>query len=282
MIYPFLTSGERIANPPVTRIQSADFCVPQTHHDNIINVLTLNVAHGRKDAFHQIFVRKKKLQKNLDEIASIIRREDVHLVALQEADGPSLWSGNFNHVEHLSFRSNIPNFIQGEHVAGNGLRYGTAILSKFLLHKTLSVTFKPTPPTPTKGFVLTTFSLPWNENIQIDVVSAHLDFARRSVQLSQVKEIITTLQNRYNPLIIMGDLNCEWAVKNSPVRMLASKLKLQTYEPESSTISTFPLLQKRTDWILTSPEFTILEHNILSDTVSDHRAVSCKIRLSEI
>jgi len=78
-----------------------------------MTVITMNIAHGRKDKFHQAFLGEKKIKNNLDHIVMISNRENPFLIALQEADGPSFWSGRFNHVEYISGRTGLKNHFQG-------------------------------------------------------------------------------------------------------------------------------------------------------------------------
>ena len=70
--------------------------------NSTMTVITMNIAHGRRDKFHQAFLGKNRIKDNLDHIVEISHREAPFLIALQEADGPSFWSGKFNHVEYLS------------------------------------------------------------------------------------------------------------------------------------------------------------------------------------
>ena len=73
--------------------------------------VTLNLAHGRKDAWHQALLRRATIQANLNEVARILRQEEPDVVALQEADAPSLWSGRFDHIAYLSEKAGISYFV---------------------------------------------------------------------------------------------------------------------------------------------------------------------------
>lgn len=42
----------------------------------------------------------------------VITRENPHVVALQEADGPSFWSGKFNHVDYLARTGGYSYYLQ--------------------------------------------------------------------------------------------------------------------------------------------------------------------------
>lgn len=116
--------------------------------DDTLTVMTLNLAHGRSTGFHQILTSKKKLRSNLEAVAEVMNREGPDVIAVQEADGPSLWSGRFDHVEYIADTAGYPVHMRGEHVLGARLRYGTALISRFALHDPLSVTFPPPPPSP--------------------------------------------------------------------------------------------------------------------------------------
>lgn len=71
-----------------------------------VKVISLNAAYGRKTAFNQLLVSKKKTRRNLDKISRVLKHLDADLAALQEADGPSFWSGNFDHVGYLRTEGN--------------------------------------------------------------------------------------------------------------------------------------------------------------------------------
>src|SRR3954463_16388019 len=98
------------------------------------SVLSLNVAHGRGMGWHQALLKRKTIQANLDAVAGMLLREAPAVVALQEADGQSIWSGRFNHVSYLSEVSKLPHSVRGEHVRHPELSYGTALLSNVPLH----------------------------------------------------------------------------------------------------------------------------------------------------
>jgi len=235
-----------------------------------LKVMTLNIAHGRKEGPYQVFQRRNSIEANANDIATLLRRVQPDIVALQEADGPSIWSGNFNHVLYLAEKGEFPYCVQGEHVSRMKLHYGTALLSALLPKNPVSVTFAPSPPTFPKGFVVCTIQWPGDPDTDIDVVSVHLDFARRSVREKQVQQMATKLARRNRPLIVMGDFNCEWASKEQTLPMLAEKLNLRAYKPRAAEMDTFPSSQRRLDWILISLGIEFLTYKVLSDTVSDH------------
>ena len=125
---------------------------------------------------------------------------------------------------------------------------------------------------------ISTMTWPGEPGKEIDVVSVHLDFSRKSVRQRQAKEMIERLLPRNRSLIIMGDFNCEWQEKSSALRMLAEGLNLQGYESHNVRMDTFPLLKKRLDWILISEDLEFVQYEVLSDLISDHYGVVCELR----
>lgn len=136
-----------------------------------IRVLSLNLAHGRKDHFNQMLLSKSEIERNLQEVAAAINRSDVQVAAFQEADAPSFWSGSFNHVRYISRRSTLVYAIQGEHIAAPHLSYGTAVISSSPLEGAESHTFQPRPPALTKGYPAATLEWPGDPGRLITVVS---------------------------------------------------------------------------------------------------------------
>jgi len=257
---------------------------PEKNHlavsqNDTLKVITLNIAHGRKDGL-RLTMKPAHSKSNLDDIAAVLRRERPHMVALQEADGPTRLTGDFNHVKYLAEKGRFGWSVQGEHVRAKRMSYGTALLSMQPLGNPLSVTFKPSPPTLSKGFVLSTVCWPGDPKLEIDVVSVHLDFLRKSVRARQVKELLRHLSDRNKPLIVMGDFNCEWTSKEPTLKLLAEKLDLKVHRPASPGMVTHPTAKKRLDWILISPELEFKKYNVLHDVLSDHRGVVAEIALA--
>ncbi|MGE0083054.1 MAG: endonuclease/exonuclease/phosphatase family protein [Desulfococcaceae bacterium] len=245
-----------------------------------LKLMTLNMAHGRKDGFSQIFQTEKEILSHLDEIADVLNREKPDILALQEADGPCAWSGNFDHVAYLAQKTGFPFWIRGEHVKMPGLSYGTAILSRFPPEKTLSVTFAPSPPTPSKGFVAVSVKQPGSPAAEIRIISVHLDFSRESVRKEQIRSMTEKLSADKIPLIIMGDFNCGWEKGTSAVAETARLLGLKVWQENAKNLQTFPQANpgKRLDWILIPAEYEFAEYRVLDDVLSDHRGVAAIIR----
>lgn len=234
-------------------------------------VMTLNVAHGRGDRFHQALVPEKEIRRSLADVAACLSQNQPDAAALQEADGPSIWSGRFNHVQTLARDSGLVHWFRGRHVDAMNLSYGTALLSRSPLHEPVSVRFAASPPTPTKGFVCAVVETPISGS-KVALVSVHLDFSRSSVRARQVERMVRDLIDLRYPLIVMGDFNCDWDSEET-LPLLARELGLRRCELPSADTPTFPSKGTRLDWILISKQLEFIEYRVLPDVLSDHRAV---------
>ncbi len=246
-----------------------------------LRVLTLNLAHGRGEGTHQIFLDDASIRANLDQTAAVLRSHAPDLVALQEADAPSFWSGGFDHVVYLGKESGLAHIVHGEHVSGPALSYGTALLSRLKLENPETLTFDPERVPVPKGFVAATIRWPGATSVSVDVVSLHLDFLTEAARRAQASELIAMLQQRGHPVILMGDFNSDWHKPDSAVRYIARELCLSTYNPGAQGLSTFPRFDSRLDWVLVSGNLEFLSYQVLPDALSDHRGVLAEIILSK-
>ena len=200
--------------------------------EDTIKVMTLNIAHGRNSAVNQLFVSKRHTFRNLDYIAALLADIAPNVVALQEADGRSRWSGNFDHVTYIAEKSDLPCVVHGLHSKSWISNYGTALLSRGKAIESSSVSFSPSWPSKQKGFVTTTID--WSvdqQRIPVTLVSVHFDFLRKKVRDRQVSETVAQLVDIDGPLVLMGDLNSHWDQKSSHVRSLVDALDLQAFSP---------------------------------------------------
>jgi len=252
-----------------------------------LKVMSLNVAHGRKLARQQLFVPSHKFQANLADVADVLVRHEPDVVALQEADGPSFWSGDFHHVEHLAELAGFDHHFWGEHnslqLGRRRLVTGTALMSRTPLGDAASVVFPPSPPTPRKGFVVASLPLPGAPGRSVDLVSVHLDFLSKRARRRQIRSIEEALAPRANPRIILGDMNAWWKRRNDVVPLLCEQLDVRPCRPECRKLATFPSRRPRfrIDWILISPELEFASYATVADAVSDHLGVMAEVHLAD-
>ncbi|GJM10840.1 MAG: hypothetical protein DHS20C11_31160 [Lysobacteraceae bacterium] len=249
-----------------------------------LRVASLNVAHGRDQNWNQLFVTKKRIGHNLQDIARLLNEQGVDVAALQEADGPSRWSGRIDHVRRIAEHSALSYSVHGLHAVSRMSQYGTALLANQALSSALSHRFEPSPPTKTKGFVQAVVTIGEGERqTEVTVVSVHMDFSRESVRTSQAREMITRLSSLSTPLIVAGDFNATWDDDTSAVRMLAEGLELSAFQPADPGMGTYKSIEgERLDWILISPQLQFLDYRVLNVEVSDHLPVVADIGLRQV
>jgi endonuclease/exonuclease/phosphatase family metal-dependent hydrolase len=262
-----------------------DEMLTQQPHRGVLRVMSLNLAHGRRDGVNQILLKEQTFRDSLDAVAALLYREHVDILALQEADGPSRWSGGFDHVGTLAQIGGYPWHERASHAKNWLFDYGTALISRVPFIETVAHTFQPSPPTLNKGMLLAQIAWQGKEvggqTYLVDVVSVHLDFSRRKVREQQIEEMLTVLAERVFPIIVMGDFNSDWFSQASVVRVLAQRADLQVFRPDAKDLGTYGEAGHRYDWILISDELEFKEYKVLPDVVSDHRAVVAEIGLRQ-
>ncbi|MDX2479217.1 MAG: endonuclease/exonuclease/phosphatase family protein [Desulfuromusa sp.] len=272
------------ANPePVTCDQTPHSSVITTP---LLSVLTLNLAHGRKDALNQMLQKSSTTRSNLEEIADFLSDSGADLVALQEADSASRWSGKFNHVEYISGKSPYPCSIHAHHATKYMYDFGTALLSRVPYTRSLSHTFAPSPPTTNKGFVMG--QVLWNPGgqfskpINVSVISVHLDFSRKSVREAQTAEMQAMLPDISKPIIILGDFNTDWSNDDSALKAIVANGNFKVYQPEATGLGTYKSGKHRLDWILISNDLEFVSYEVPQIVLSDHQPVQASLKLADM
>ncbi|MDE3271025.1 endonuclease/exonuclease/phosphatase family protein [Pseudoalteromonas sp. G4] len=231
-----------------------------------IRVMTANIAHGRGINFSQLTTSTEEIKQNLDALSAHINLHKPSIVALQELDSPSWWSGNFDHAKHLVENTSFEHYMVTNHVDAWWGKYGTGILSNYPLQNCKGFTFAPSFPTTNKGYSYAEIDLGYDQSIGL--VSLHLDFSRASVRIQQITELTKQLKQNKKPLIIMGDFNTDWRWQTSVVKTLSEDFDLTLFEPESNTLDTFS--DKRIDWIIISHHFKFKHYKTVGAGLSDH------------
>jgi endonuclease/exonuclease/phosphatase family metal-dependent hydrolase len=273
-------SGSKAASTSAT-LDEILLEAPAPPAEGSFRLVTWNVAHGRADAFHQALLPREQVERNLGRIAEVLRHEGPDLVALQEADGPSVWSGNFDHVSHLAEETSLGYSFRGDHNPFDqlgDLSSGTALVSRLPLAESLSQPFAANWR-DTKGFVVAAVELPESGHT-IDVVSLHLDFLNAGERREQVLAVAKALEGRDRPLVVLGDMNCAGSAE--AIRLFEEMLGVRPYRPELAE-PTFPAgaPARRIDWILISDELEFTGYRTLEPRLSDHLGVVADVRLVE-
>lgn len=252
----------------------------------LLSLVTLNLAHGRKDGLNQMLQKTSTTHRNLEDVANFLSSSGADLIALQEADSSSWWSGRFNHVDFIAKMSHYPCKVHAHHATKRMYDFGTALLSRVPYSESLSHTFAPSPPTTNKGFVLG--KVLWNPNgelsqpVSISIISVHLDFSRKSVREAQIEEMREMLPGIATPLVILGDFNTDWTADGSALKHIVEKADLTVFQPESNKLGTYKNGKHRLDWILISKDLEFVSYEVPQLVLSDHQPVQASIGLIEI
>lgn len=245
-----------------------------------LRVMTFNVAHGGGAVGAQAGLSAEAYQSNIDAVAAVVRREQPDVLAIQEVDAPSLWTGSFDHARRLADKAELSEVFHGVHFdVGLGkfrIAYGTALLSRRPLLATASYRSN-VAQLHTKGFVTAEVVF---DGRPVVVTSIHLDSGSSEVRRREVEQIIDVLRKADRPIILMGDLNSRWGREGDAVAILAARLNLDAYHPEQTDLDTFSTANPhaRIDWILISRSLEFTAYRVVPDAVSDHLAVVAEVR----
>ena len=253
--------------------------------DDHLRFFSLNVAHARRNVPVKPYLGRRKAQRNLSDIAETLNLLAPDVVALQEVDGPSTWSGNFDHVAAIARQTGFAEHYRGDH---NELRFGrfrmaagTALMARQPLLDPASHRFSVSWR-DTKGFVVAALEVPVWGGLSVDVVSVHLDFLTPSVRRKQIRRMVESLADRQRPLVVLGDLNCCWQHEPRSMELLVNHLGLRAHEPQSPA-HTYPAHRpcRRIDWILASPELDFHGYHTVHAPLSDHLVLVADLTLRQ-
>lgn len=251
-------------------------CTPDVlpRHEQRIRLLSFNIQVGISTSAYSHYVTRswkhliphQERYRNLEKIGFLLG--DYDIVALQEADGGSLRSGNINQVQQLAQLGNFPYWYQQRNRnLGPFAQHSNGLLTRMQPQR---LEDHPLPGPAGRGAILAQIG---EGESAIAVVSMHLALGARARtrQLDYIREIVSG----YKHIILMGDMNthAEKLLINSPL----SSLNLRAPQ----VCATFPSWnpQRCLDHILISPGLEITNMSVLPVPISDHLPVSMDIIL---
>ena len=180
-----------------------------------MRLLTFNIAHARGPMpVHQGLRSIAKLRFNLLRIARLIQRLKVDVIALQEIDENSRWSGSFDHLTFLREHTGLAHGAHGVHNRRGGryhLNYGNAVLSRWPIEHEATVPFGQ-GTMGEKGFQFVEIGTPAG---RLPLVNIHLNHRSRAQRLRQVAHLMRYLDAQHAersphwhvPTLVCGDFN---------------------------------------------------------------------------
>lgn len=254
--------------------------------------MTFNIAHARGvSPVHQSLRSGDRLRANLLKIARLITRLDVDIVALQEIDQDSRWSGSFDHLKFLSEHTGLTHGVFGLTNKRTGrfhMNYGNAILSRFPIHHHESVTFD-LGGVGKKGFLFAEIDTPSG---RVPVLNAHMHHRSRPARLRQVIRLMHFLDEqrkhrkarwRTSPFVC-GDLNNPSTHPDATAVLLGYLEQFDncTLLPKGRSPHTFPALwpSRSLDFIYLPGGCTVVSSGVVRSYLSDHRPVLAEFNLA--
>lgn len=257
-----------------------------------VRIISLNIQHGW-NANHSlpVYVPQKKIYGNLDKITELIKEYDADVILLQEVDQISPLTRK---IDQLSYIQSQIGHQYSAYGASSELRRkdklmysaGCGIISRYPMTDVENVKFELSFPTPRKGFLSATLSIPayaGRTPFELTVASVHMvsfDILKSDSRAHQIDRMAEVLSKK-KAVVIGGDLNI--GIRSRHMKTLLSKLNVthhhSTYDYKH--LRTFPAIrpQRRLDWILTSPHLGVSDYRTFPHRVSDHLAVGTTVRL---
>ncbi|WP_447744284.1 endonuclease/exonuclease/phosphatase family protein [Pseudomonas nicosulfuronedens] len=267
---------ERVAGACAPRVNAAQGTSAGLPDDGRLRLLSFNIQVGISTERYRHYLTRgwqhllpaAGRASNLQRIGELLHDYDV--VALQEADGGSIRSGNINQVEHLAQLGAFPYWYQQlNRNLGRLAQHSNGLLSRL---QPTALEDHPLPGPPGRGAILMRFG---EGKDALAVVMMHLALGARTRtrQLAYIRELLQD----YRHHVLMGDMNTHATdlLESSPLR------DLQLIAPQVE--ATFPSWrpQRCLDHILLSSELALERVSVLPHPISDHLPVAVEIRLPD-
>lgn len=248
--------------------------------EHTLRVVTLNVAHGRGLAPNQALVESEVISDNLRETAHYLDALNADLVGLQEIDKNCNWSGNSSQVKYIAENAGFDEYFLGVNNRRAGryqLVYGNALLTNYEVLKYQNYPFSDSS-IGGKGYLVADVEV---DDRVLTLCVVHLAPVGKRARRRQVRHIISTLETRDNPLVVMGDFNCELG-GDGVLDEMCTALDLETVRKGSGADDTFRFLRgRRIDYIFSSRSLNVSNYHVGDAKLSDHRPVICDLHVAE-
>ncbi|HFE38050.1 MAG TPA: EEP domain-containing protein [Gammaproteobacteria bacterium] len=230
-----------------------------------VGIASTRPHHYVTQSWKHVLPHARQLE-NLDQISDVISGYDI--VGLQEVDGGSMRSDFVNQTEYLAHRAEFPYWYhQTNRRIGKIAQHSNGLLSQI---DPLDIHEHKLPGAmPGRGAMVVRFGEEANPLI---FVLLHLALGQRG-RLRQL-DYIGQLVERYEHVVVMGDMNCQ----PDSFEMLCLMNNVGLRAP-GENLNTFPSWRptRKLDHILVSPSLIIENFSVLDVACSDHLPISMDI-----
>ena len=182
-----------------------------------LRIVTFNIAHGRGLSPLPGLHGRRRFERNLRKIARLFDELEPDIVALQEIDENSRWSGSFDHLDYLNAFADFPYAVFGVNNRRGGgyqLNYGNAILSRHPIRAWENITFGRRT-VGEKGFLFAEIDCGGR---LLPVVNLHLHYRSRVHRFRQIEMLMEYLNAKHEPAIPTGPPRRSCAVTSTTRR----------------------------------------------------------------
>ena len=237
-----------------------------------LKVLSYNIHHANPPSRKDVI--------DMEAIANVIRKEDPHLVALQEVDVFTDRSGKSLHqAEELARLTGMKAFFAKAIDYGGG-EYGVAILSKLPMENAKNTPLPTAAGTNGERRTLATAEITLPGGKKILFASTHLDAQRADTnRFLQINAIAEIMQNEKLPVVIAGDLN---AVPDTRIVAVLDRHFTRTCVTNCGFTIPEKNPKRTIDYIAFKPSagFSVVEHVVVNENyASDHLPVKAVIQV---
>jgi endonuclease/exonuclease/phosphatase family metal-dependent hydrolase len=253
-------------------------------------IVTFNIAHGRGLSPFQGLHGRRRFQRNLRKIARLFNELEPDIVALQEIDENSRWSGSFDHLDYLNVFAEFPHVVFGVNNRRAGryqLNYGNAILSRHPIVAWENTTFG-THKVGKKGFLFAEIAI---GKQLLPVVNLHLHYGSRVHRFRQIEQLMEYLNAKREHRgsqwamapILCGDLNNP---SNRPdataslFRYFSLQGHYTLHPPQGVRTYPAPWPRRALDFIFLPPDCHVHSCSVVRCNLSDHRPVMVEFTLN--
>jgi endonuclease/exonuclease/phosphatase family metal-dependent hydrolase len=256
-----------------------------------LRILTYNIAHARGLSPFPGLHGRRRFERNLRRIARLFDELKPDIVALQEIDEDSRWSGSFDHLDYLRILADFPHAVFGvnnRHAGSYQLNYGNAILSRHPIANWENVTFG-THKIGGKGFLFAEIDL---QGGLLPIVNLHLNSRSRLHRFRQIDKLMEYLNAKgerrrghwLSPPILCGDLNNashRLDATASLFRYFSLQGRYTLHPPRGVRTFPAPWPRRSLDFIFLPPVCRALHCQVVRCNLSDHRPVMVEFALKK-